>query len=260
MKLIDTHTHLYLPQFDEDREAAIARAKAEGIEQFYLPNIDTASVEPMLQMETDYPGVCYPMIGLHPCSVKADFKEALTQLKSWLKKHKFYAIGEIGIDLHWDTTFVKEQQEAFITQINWAKEHSLPIVIHSRKSTEMVIDIIREHKDERLFGIFHCFGGTAEQAQKITDLGFLLGIGGVLTFKKAGLDKTMEAVDLEHVVLETDSPYLAPVPFRGKRNESAYVRYVAERLAEVKGVPLAEIARITTQNAERVFGKEVIAS
>ncbi len=255
--MIDTHTHLYVEQFDEDRAEMMRRAKDLGIEKFYLPNIDSTSIDAMLDLESKYPESCIAMMGLHPCSVKQDsYKEELAIVESWLSKRSFCAVGEIGIDLHWDTSTFEIQKEAFRTQINWAKELGLPIVIHSRKSTQEVIEILKEEKDEKLRGIFHCFGGSVEEANAITDLGFYLGIGGVLTFKKAGLDKTMEEVDLKHVVLETDSPYLAPSPYRGKRNESAYVKIVAEKLAEIKGVSLEEVSKITSENAEQIFIKK----
>lgn len=253
MQLIDTHTHLYVQQFEKDRAEVFAKAKEAGVQKFYLPAIDSETHEAMLKLEAAYPEDCFAMMGLHPCSVKANFEKELKIVEEWLQKRPFCAIGEIGIDLHWDTTYFEQQKEAFIRQINWAKDLDVPIVIHSRKSTWEVIEILRAEKDDKLRGIFHCFGGTVEEAEAIIDCGFHLGIGGVLTFKKSGLDKTMEKVDLEHVVLETDSPYLAPTPFRGKRNESAYVTLVAKKLAEIKGVDLAEIARITSENAKKIF-------
>lgn len=232
--LVDTHTHIYLDQFDDDRAEMMQRAKDNGVEKFYLPNIDSSSIDAMLNLEKLHPGTCVAMMGLHPCSVKENYKEELAIVKSWLDKRVFCAIGEIGIDLHWDTSTFEIQKEAFRTQIKWAKELDVPVVIHSRKSTKEVIDVLREEKDDRLRGIFHCFGGSVEEAKSIIDLGFYLGIGGVVTFKKAGLDKTMEDVPLENVVLETDSPYLSPSPYRGKRNESGYVKLVAEKLAAIK--------------------------
>ncbi len=254
--LVDTHTHIYLKQFDEDRKEMIQRAKDNGVEKFYLPNIDSETIDDMLRLETEYPDTCIAMMGLHPCSVKPEtYKNELGIVKEWLEKRKFCAVGEIGIDLHWDTSTFEIQKEAFRVQINWAKELELPIVIHSRKSTQEVIDVLREEKDDRLRGIFHCFGGSVEEAKAIIDLGFYLGIGGVLTFKKAGLDKTMEEVALENVVLETDSPYLAPTPFRGKRNESGYVKLVAEKLATIKGMSLEEVGKITSANAVEIFHK-----
>ncbi len=253
MQLIDTHTHLYVQQFENDRAAIFERAIAAGVEKFYLPAIDSETHEAMFALESEYPERCFAMMGLHPCSVKADYEKELKIVEAWIAKRHFCAIGEIGIDLHWDTTFFEEQKEAFIRQINWAKDLDVPIVIHSRKSTWEVINILRAEKSDKLRGIFHCFGGTVEEAEAIIDCGFHLGIGGVLTFKKAGLDKTMEAIDLEHIVLETDSPYLAPSPYRGKRNESAYIKLVAEKLALIKDIEISEIARITSANAKNLF-------
>jgi len=253
MELIDTHTHLYVEQFDKDRAEVFAKAKQAGVQKFYLPAIDSETHEAMLDLEAAHPEDCFAMMGLHPCSVKANFEDELKIVEEWLEKRPFCAVGEIGIDLHWDTTFFEQQKEAFIRQINWAKDLDVPIVIHSRKSTWEVIEILRAEKSEKLRGIFHCFGGTVEEAEAIIECGFHLGIGGVVTFKKAGLDKTMEKVDLKHVVLETDSPYLAPTPFRGKRNESAYVELVAKKLADIKGMDLADIARITSENAKKIF-------
>ncbi len=253
MQLIDTHTHLYVEQFEKDRAATIERAISKGVEKFYLPAIDSETHEAMFELEAEYPNRCFAMMGLHPCSVKADYERELKIVEEWIRKRPFCAIGEIGIDLHWDTTFVEQQKEAFTRQINWAKDLDVPIVIHSRKSTWEVIEILRAEKSDKLRGIFHCFGGTVAEAEAIIDCGFHLGIGGVLTFKKAGLDKTMEAIDLEHVVLETDAPYLAPTPYRGKRNESAYVELVAQKLALIKGVDISEIARITSENAQKIF-------
>lgn len=254
--LVDTHAHLYVKQFDEDREDMLKRSIQNGIEKFYLPNIDSSSIEAMLELEAKHPTQCYPMMGLHPCSVKENYKEELAIVEQWLSKRPFVAIGEIGLDLHWDTTFFEQQKDAFRTQIRWAKQLNIPIVIHSRKSTWEAIEIVREEKDERLSGIFHCFGDDIEAAQAIIDLDFYLGIGGVLTFKKSGLDKTMKEISMEHVVLETDSPYLAPTPYRGKRNESAYIRLIAQKLADVKGLTLEEVAKITTKNANTIFHPE----
>lgn len=257
MKLVDTHTHLYVDRFQEDIKEVLERSQENQVEAFFLPNIDQDSISDMLALEAAYPDRCFAMMGLHPCSVKENYKEELAIVKDWLFKRSFCAVGEIGIDLYWDKTFVKQQEEAFLQQIEWAKELDLPIVIHSRESTDIIIKLLQTVKEERLRGIFHCFGGTVAQAEQIIGLGFHLGIGGVLTFKKSGLDKTMEAVDLNWVVLETDSPYLAPVPYRGKRNESAYIRLIAEKLALVKGVSLAEVAEITTRNAAKIFGRDL---
>ena len=253
--LIDTHTHLYLPQFDEDRSEVLERAHAAGVQSFYLPNIDRKSIPSLLELEAAYPKSCFPMMGLHPCSVKADYEEELSEVKKWLDQRPFAAVGEIGIDLYWDQTFVEEQKKAFVQQCEWAMELDLPIVIHSREATDMLIDLIKQINDQRLRGIFHCFTGTVDQGKEIIELGFYLGIGGVLTFKNGGLDKTAVHLPLERMVLETDSPYLAPKPYRGKRNESAYVRLVAERLAEIKDLDFEEVAVVTTANAEKIFGK-----
>lgn len=255
MKLIDTHAHLYAKAFNNDRAEMIERAVARGIERFYLPNIDSSSIDSMLELETSFPDRCFAMMGLHPCSVKEGYEEELATMRSWLDKRSFCAIGEIGIDLYWDKSTLPMQEQAFRTQIQWALELNVPIVIHSRESTEEILAILEDVKEERLRGIFHCFTGSAEQAGRAIRLGFLLGIGGVLTFKNSGLDKTIAEIDLEHLVLETDAPYLAPVPHRGKRNESAYVYLVAEKLAAIKGVSLEEIARVTTANADKIFAQ-----
>ena len=256
MTLIDTHTHLYLEQFDSDRDAMMRRALDAGVEKMYLPNIDGSSVAAMLELESAYPAHCFAMMGLHPCSVDENYREELAKVREWLEKRAFCAVGEIGMDLHWDTTFRKQQEESFLTQCEWAKKMDIPIVIHTRKATQLVIDMVRAIKDDRLNGIFHCFGGTLKEAEAIIDLGFYIGIGGVLTFKKAGLDEVVEKIDLAHMVLETDSPYLAPTPHRGKRNESAYVRLVAEKLAEVKNMSLEAVAKVTSANAEKIFAKK----
>ncbi len=252
--LVDTHAHLYVAQFDEDREAMLDRARAAGVGRFYLPNIDSSSIESMLALEAAHPEECFAMMGLHPCSVKDNFREELAIAEKWLGERSFCAVGEIGTDLYWDKTHWAEQQEAFRIQVNWAKDLGVPIVIHCRESIDETIAMVSDEQDGRLRGIFHCFGGSPEQAQAIIDLGFYLGIGGVLTFKKSNLRETLQSVALEHLVLETDSPYLAPSPNRGKRNESAYIRLVAEKLAEVKQTSLAEIEAITTQNAGHIFG------
>lgn len=253
--MIDTHTHLYLDRFDEDRSEMIERAMEKGVKRFYLPNIDSSSIESMLKLEAEYPLECFAMMGLHPCSVKENVEEELEIVKKWLNQRPFCAVGEIGLDFFWDKTFFEQQKMAFKTQIQWAKDLDLPIVIHSRDSTQEVIEILREVQDDKLKGIFHCFGGSVEEANAIIELGFYLGIGGVLTFKKSGLDATMKEVDLKHVVLETDAPFLAPAPYRGKRNESAYVALVAEKMAMIKGISVEEVDRITTQNALNIFEK-----
>jgi TatD DNase family protein len=254
MLLVDTHTHLYSEQFEEDRAEMIERALNSGIQRMYLPNVDSKSIDGMLALEKQFPENCFPMMGLHPCSVKENYKEELAIVEKWLFNRPFVAVGEIGIDLYWDETFVEEQKEAFLIQMNWAKKLDIPIVIHARNSLNLIIEIVRQEKDERLRGIFHCFSGDASQAQEIIDLGFYLGLGGVLTFKKSGIDKVAANVPMEYIVLETDSPYLAPTPKRGKRNESSYTLYVAQKLADIKSMSLEEVARITTENANNLFG------
>lgn len=251
--LIDTHTHLYAKAFNSDRDEMIQRAIAERVEQFLLPNIDEDSIPGMLALEEQYPGRFFPMMGLHPCSVGADYQKDLEWVKRWLDQRDFIAVGEIGVDLYWDKTYVEEQKAAFIQQAEWAIELDRPIVIHSRESIDILIDLIRTINDPGLRGVFHCFTGDQRQAEEIMELGFYLGIGGVLTFKNAGLDKTMAEISLERVILETDAPYLAPVPKRGKRNESAYVRMVADKLASIKQLSVGEIEQITTENAQKLF-------
>jgi TatD DNase family protein len=253
MEFIDTHAHLYAEQFDEDRNEMLDRARALDIKRFYLPNIDSTSIEAMLDLEAKHPKDCFPMMGVHPCSIKADYKKELAIAEEWLQKRKFVGVGEIGVDLYWDKTFVVEQKEAFRTQINWARDLGIPFVIHSRDSLDLTIQIVEEEQDGNLSGIFHCFGGSLEQARRIIGIGFYLGIGGVLTFKKSGLDTVIDKVDLKNLVLETDAPYLSPTPFRGKRNESAYIRQIAEKLASVKETPLEEVAKVTSRNALEIF-------
>ena len=254
MQFIDTHTHLYASEFDADRTAVVEKAIQNGVTHFFLPNIDIHSIQPMLDLVWNFPNHCFPMMGLHPCSVDQHVEAHLFQIQKWFKKRKFYAIGEIGLDYYWSTEFKAEQIRAFRMQIQWAIQQDLPIVIHARNSNEDVITILKEMKHPRLRGIFHCFGGNAAQASEVVDLGFLLGIGGVLTFKNGGLDKAIEDIPLTHLVLETDAPYLAPMPYRGKRNESFYILEVARKLAELKKVGLNQLAEITTQNAQKVFG------
>ena len=255
MELTDTHTHLYAEQLAPDLDEVIQRAKDNRVQRFFLPNIDSTTIDSMLSLCDKDPDHFFPMMGLHPCSVQANYKEELATIEAALGKRSYCAIGEIGIDLYWDKTFLKEQTEAFALQVNWAKERQLPIVIHARESFEEIFSVLDELNDDRLTGIFHCFTGTVEQAEKVLSYGgFKMGIGGVLTFKKAGLDRVLENIPLEHLVLETDSPYLAPSPFRGKRNESSYLLYVAEKLALVSGKSLEEVARVTTANSREIFG------
>lgn len=254
MKFIDTHTHLYSTEFGEDIDAVIKRAERAGVEKFYLPAIDSTTLDAMLSLEERYPGKCIAMIGLHPCSVKENYKDELQLIESLLGRRKFAAIGEIGLDYYWDNTFVTEQQEVFEIQSGWALKYHLPIVIHSRNATGETIATIRKFSHRGLRGIFHCFGGTYEEAMQIIDAGFYLGIGGVATYKNSGLANVLGKIALEHIVLETDAPYLTPVPFRGKRNESSYVELVAKKIAEIKSCEVEEVAQTTTKNAENIFG------
>lgn len=251
MKLIDTHSHIYLDDFKSDIEQVISRALAEGISKIYLPAIDSTETENLLALEKRYPDICRAMTGLHPCSVKAGFRDELKRVEEQLAQRRFAAIGEIGLDFHWDKTFIAQQQEAFEIQIGWALKYDLPIVIHSRDAMDECIETVGKFPGVK--GIFHCFGGTVEQARAITGMGMYLGIGGVISYKNAGLAEVLEHVAMDHLVLETDAPYLTPVPFRGKRNESSYLRYVVEKLALVKKMPVEEVAAATTANAEKIF-------
>jgi len=253
MKLIDTHTHLYSDAFAEDRNEMIERAIADGVDKFYIPAIDSETTQAMYDLEKIFPDRMCLMMGLHPTSVKENYEEELKHVEEELTKRKFYAIGEIGIDLYWDQSTLKIQQDAFRRQIQLAKKYELPIVIHCRNAFDEVFEILEEEKNDDLFGIFHCFTGTLAQAQQALSYNMKLGIGGVVTFKNGKIDQFLNEIELKHIVLETDSPYLAPKPFRGKRNESAYVLKVAEKLAEVYETSVEEIAAITTQNALEVF-------
>lgn len=255
MELIDTHAHLYLDEFLGDRAALMQRASEEGVSRIYLPAIDRSEWGNMLSMEEAYPGKCYAMIGLHPCSVKHDFEQELVFLESWLNRRRFAGIGETGLDFYWDKTYVDQQYQAFERQIEWGKTLRLPVIIHSRQSGIECLDLVKKHQDGRLTGIFHCFSGEASLAKGIIDAGFYLGIGGVITYKNAGLAEALKDIPLEYMVLETDAPYLSPVPFRGKRNESSFLKYIVQKLAEVKGVTIEEVASITTANAEKIFGE-----
>jgi len=255
VEFIDTHCHLYLTEFKADLDQVILRAESAGIKKFYLPSIDSSVIDDILNLEEKYPGKCIAMIGLHPCSVNENYKQELDQITQFLKKISFAAIGEIGLDFYWSTVFQKQQYEAFEIQMTWALEKNLPVVIHTRNAMQQTINFVMPFSERGLKGIFHCFGGSYEDAVKIMDMNFYLGIGGVLTYKKSGLDEVLKKVPMEKIVLETDAPYLTPVPFRGKRNESSYIKIIAEKLAEVKGISLKEVAAITTANAENVFGK-----
>lgn len=251
---IDTHCHLYLDEFKQDIKEVMERAEMQGVKKFYLPAIDSSEIDNMFALEEKFPGKCIAMMGLHPCSVKENYLDELVIVKEWLNKRKFAAVGEIGLDFYWDKTFIEQQFEAFRMQIEWSIQYDLPIVIHTRNAIQETIDVVKEFVPKGVRGIFHCFGGSYQHAKEIVDAGFCLGIGGVLTYKKSGLAEVLEKIDLKNMVLETDSPYLTPVPFRGKRNESGYLKYVAEKLAQVKNVPVEEVAVITTSNAEKIFG------
>ncbi|HMN33124.1 MAG TPA: TatD family hydrolase [Chitinophagaceae bacterium] len=253
MTFIDTHTHLYDEQFDQDRNSIIEKAIDHHIQKMYMPNCDSNTIEGMLSLEMQFPNHCVPMMGLHPCYVKEGYKSELKIIEDWLAKRFFVAVGEIGLDYYWDTSFKKEQIECFRFQIELALHYHRPIVIHMRESTNDTIHIVKEYSSKGLRAIFHCFSGSYETAKQIVDMGHYLGIGGVLTFKKAGLANVLSNIDLKHLILETDSPYLAPTPYRGKRNESSYLIAVAQKLAEVKMVTLEEIADVTTKNAELIF-------
>jgi len=251
--IIDTHTHLYLNEFAGDIDEVIKRAGQEGVTKFYLPAIDSTETENIFALEKKYPGQCFAMIGLHPCSVKENYKEELDKVYYWLQQRKFAAIGEIGLDLYWDKTFIDQQYESFHKQIEWALQFDLPVVLHTRDAVQQSIDVIKEYAGKNLRGIFHCFGGTLQNALDIIDTGFYLGIGGVVTYKNAGLAEVIKEIDLKNIVLETDAPYLTPVPFRGKRNESSYLKYVVQKIAEIKNVSEEEVEVVTTKNAEEIF-------
>jgi TatD DNase family protein len=253
MQITDTHTHLYLEEFQADIEQVLERARAEGVTCFYLPNVDSSSIDDLLKLEEKHPE-CIAMMGLHPCYVKENVVDELKLVEEWLRKRPFAAVGEIGLDYYWDKTFVAEQKDAFRKQIGLALDLNLPIVIHSRDSMQDCIDIVREYQNGNLRGIFHCFGGTLEEAKQIMDLGFLMGIGGVVTYKKSGLAEVLPSIPLEYLVLETDAPYLTPVPFRGKRNEPCYLKYVVAKMAEAMNISVEEIAMQTTLNAQKLFG------
>lgn len=254
--LVDTHAHLYSKRFQNDRQVMVERAIESGVELMLLPNIDLESIAPMLELEAAFPQHCIPMMGLHPCSVGTDYETVLAQMEVWLDRRPFLAVGEMGVDLYWDKTYLNEQIEAFRIQVGWAKERKLPIVIHCRESMDLVIDLVRELHDENLRGVFHCFTGNLKQAEAIMELGFYLGIGGILTYKNGGIDEVIREVSSDFLLLETDAPYLAPVPHRGKRNESAYVRHVAERMAEIRGISVEAVAKMTSQNAKTLFELE----
>ena len=253
MRIIDTHTHLYLNQYKEDVDMVIERAVEKGVDRFIFPAIDSSHLEKMHDLKKRYPENIYLMSGLHPVSVKENYKEELEIVFKSLSAHKYVAIGEIGIDLYWDKTFLKEQQEAFEIQIRLAVSNDLPIVIHCREGFNEIFEILDAEKCPKLRGVFHCFTGTLQQAQRAINLGFLLGIGGVVTFKNGGIDKFINQIDIQNIVLETDAPYLSPAPFRGKRNESSYITYVLNKLSGLYEISEIEIADITTKNAIKIF-------
>jgi len=248
--LIDTHAHIYLPEFDSDREKVMEMAKDAGVVAIYLPAIDSSTHDQMLQIESQYP-ICSSMMGLHPCSIKEDYAKEIGVIKNHLKQKNFIAIGEIGLDFYWDKTFSQQQYEAFHQQIELALDRNLPIAIHSRNAIDECIEVVTQYP--KLRGVFHCFSGNTEQAKKIIDLNFLLGIGGVVSFKNAGLDKVIQQIGLSSIILETDSPYLAPVPYRGKRNEPSYTKLVAEKIASLSNISIEDVALTTSQNAEKLF-------
>jgi len=253
MIFTDSHAHIYAEQFDEDREEAIIASVNEGITKIYMPNIDLESIDGMLKVEEKFPSQCIPMMGLHPCYVEKDFEKQLYQMESWIQKRSFAAIGETGLDFYWDKTFFEQQKESLRIQIRWAKEKKWPIVIHCRESMEETLAIIEEEKDENLKGIFHCFSGTIDQAKRIISCGFLLGIGGVATYKNGGLETVLSEIGLDHLVLETDAPYLPPVPHRGKRNSPLYLPLIAQRVADLTANDLSTVSHITQKNVQNIF-------
>ncbi|MEI8202700.1 MAG: TatD family hydrolase [Bacteroidota bacterium] len=253
MILIDTHSHIYLDDFNNDRDAVVKAALANDIRYILLPNIDSETTESLLQLASAYPDVCLPMMGLHPTSVKENYKEELFFMEENLKKYKFYAIGETGIDLYWDTSFIHQQEEAFRRQLDLSLEYDLPIVIHCRKSFDEIIHVLHDYKNNMPHGVFHCFPGDIHQAEIVIEMGFFLGIGGVVSYKNSSMQKLMYDVGLEHIILETDAPFLTPVPHRGKRNESAYILHIAQAIEQLKGVSIEEVAAQTSDNAVKLF-------
>jgi TatD DNase family protein len=251
--MIDSHAHIYASEFNADRDAMLEKAFGSGVSRIYMPNIDSTSIEGMLALEEAYPGRCIATMGLHPCYVTAGYERELATVESWLQKRSFAAIGEIGLDYYWSLEFKAQQEEAFKIQVAWAKKYKLPVIIHCRNSFAETVEVLRREGTEGLNGVFHCFTGTIDDARQAIKMGFLLGIGGVATFKNGGLDKVLPFVDARHLLLETDSPYLAPVPYRGKRNEPGYLPLIAQRVADLKQTSATEISRITTENALRLF-------
>jgi len=253
MKLIDTHAHLYLKEFKEDLEGVLEQSREMAVQEIYMPNIDHTTIDDMLEVEEQQPNFCHAMIGLHPCSVKKDFEKELYIVEDWLSKRNFLAVGEIGTDLYWDDTFFTFQQEALVQQVTWAQQYQLPVVIHCRDSIAETIDLLENRIYQKVVGVFHCFTGDLKQAQQVIELGCKIGIGGVATFKNGGLDRVIPEIGLEHLLLETDSPYLAPVPHRGKRNTPAHLPIIASRIAELKDISIEKVAAATTKNAYDLF-------
>ena len=253
MIFTDTHTHLYLDEFDQDRREVIEKATGAGVRYMMLPNIDSTSISTMLALADEFPANCFPMMGLHPTSVKENFREELAIVENQLQNRRFYGIGECGIDLYWDKTFAKEQEFVFRHHIELALSFNLPLIVHIRESFNEVIRILKDANKPELRGIFHCFSGSPEQAKQATGLGFSLGLGGVITFKNNRMQETLKHVDMKHLVLETDAPFLAPMPYRGKRNDPSYIPIIAEKVAEIKGISPEEVARNTTENARKLF-------
>ena len=251
---VDSHSHIYSEEFSTDRAEVISRAVKAGVSKIVLPNIDSSTIKPMLDLADSNSQLFIPLLGLHPTSVKEDFRKELQIMEYWFEKREFAGIGEIGIDLYWDKTFINEQIEAFKIQISWAKKRRIPIVIHVRESFQEVFEVLLQEKEESLKGVFHSFTGNAEQAEQVIDLGFKIGIGGIVTFKNSGLDMIVQQIDLRHILIETDSPWLAPVPHRGRRNESAFITAVASKIAMLHETSIEEVGRITTQNAQQLFG------
>jgi TatD DNase family protein len=251
-ELIDTHCHLYLEEFAGDLDTVIARARTEGVSQIYLPSLDSAHLQGMIALQDQYPELCFSMVGIHPCYVKENYEDELETMKTKLGEKEFAGVGEIGLDYYWDKKFDKYQMISFLEQLKMARNYDLPVVIHSRSSMDETIEVLQ--KEVGMKGIFHCFSGTVKNALDIINCGFLLGIGGVVTYKNAGLDKVIAELPLDKLVLETDAPYLTPVPFRGKRNESSYLKYIAAKIAEIKNISIEEVASVTTANAKMIFG------
>ncbi len=256
MQFIDTHSHLYLEEFNSDRAEVISRALGADVSKILLPNIDKDSISDMLGVAYNYPGICYPMIGIHPCSVKEDYLEQLELVREWLSREKFIAIGEIGIDLYWDKSFFSQQKDIFTAQVELAISNNLPLVIHSRESFPEIFKLLEYYRGSGLQGVFHAFTGDTGEAEFISEFGFKIGIGGIVTFKNSGLDKVVADIGIENLLLETDAPYLAPTPYRGKRNESSYIPLIAEKIADITGTSVSKVSEVTSKNALRLFNLE----